>query len=187
MDSKYLIICLFLLTACSQKEADLRQGPPETIGILQQRFESTPPVSSSQLEGWLQAQIPTGTSAQELSATCFTIHGIPRTEGEVVWSDESGYVALLVTDYSADSLSYLQLYQRFLTESPAEADPELSWAGDMQGFAWNWQEPGTPIHYLEAGLFDRFHIRLRSNFPHGNAFLKELAKEKNWNQIFSNP
>lgn len=128
-----------------------------------------------------------GSSVQELSATSFTIAGIPRTEGEVVWADESGYVALLITDYAADSLSYLELYKRYLAESPAEADPQLSWAGKMQGFAWIWQEAGTPIQYLEAGIFDRFHIRLRSNFPEGDTFLKRLAAEKNWNRIFSSP
>lgn len=178
------ILCLALLLSCAPPDKQ-HQLPPETYHALKSRFTCSDPMSEAQLESWLRDQTPAGSTIQELHVSSVIMGHIPITEGRIVWKENNGYVALLVTDYAADSSSYFTLFQRYLQASPPVPDPLLSWAGDYAGFAWTWQESRTPIYYLEAGLFDRLHVRWRSNFPQEESFLSRAGSENNWNSIFS--
>lgn len=143
------------------------------------------PIEASVLEAWMLREVPSGYEVREVKASSVVIDGIPITEGRLVCTNEEGYLTFLLTDYIQDSLSYLQLYHRYLEEAPVEPPVSLSWVADYGGFGWMWSETGTDIQYLEAGIFDRFHLRIRSNQPAANTFLSTLGREKNWREIFS--
>lgn len=132
-------------------------------------------------------EVPVGYEVQEIKASSVVIDGIPITEGRLVCTNQDGYLTFLVTDYIQDSLSYIQLYRRYLDEAPVEPSASLSWTAAYGGFGWMWSEPGTDIHYLEAGILDRFHVRIRSNSVSANSLLSRMGREKNWRNIFSDP
>lgn len=111
------------------------------------------------------------------------INGQPVTEGKLVGVNKDGYVAMVITDYAADSSAFLNLYRRYLWESPAEPSPGLDWVKEYGGFAWIWKEDGSDIQYLEAGILDRFHLRVRSNLPDSDSLLQEVAASHRWQSI----
>ncbi len=117
---------------------------------------------------------------REAWARQLDIEGFQWCEGQMVATTGQGYLAVIASDLAADSGAYLHLYQRYLAEAPAESDPELDWVMQAGGFAWIWQEAGSDIHYLEAGLHDRLHLRVRSNLPNAPALIKEVAARADW-------
>lgn len=186
MKLQYLFILLLSsLLACESVSQDVGSAPRSLSHLSQRLAEHVEsPVEAGRLESWMIAEVPEGYEIQEVKASSVIIEGIPLTEGRMVCTNENGYVTFLVTDYVQDSLSYLQVYRRYLEEAPAEIPASLTWTVDYNGFGWMWTEPGTDIHYLEAGILDRFHLRIRSNQPSAASLLAKLGKEKNWKGVF---
>lgn len=184
-----LLILLTGLLSCDDVSDQSPASAPESIAHLSRRLAGNHemPVEASVLESWMLGEVPAGYDVQEMKASSVVIDGIPITEGRLVCTNQDGYLTLLVTDYIQDSLSYLQLYRRYLDEAPAEPPVSLSWTAEYGGFGWMWSEPGTDIQYLEAGILDRFHLRIRSNQVSANALLSKVGREKNWRNIFSEP
>lgn len=184
----YLFLILFAgLLSCEPISDQSVESVPRSLTHLSQRLavHRGMPVEASVLESWMLREVPSGYDVQEIKASSVVIDGIPITEGRLVCTNQEGYLTFLVTDYIQDSLSYLQLYRRYLDEAPAEPSASLSWTATYGGFGWMWSEPGTDIQYLEAGIFDRFHVRIRSNQASANSLLSKVGREKNWRSIFS--
>jgi len=187
---KYLFLILFSgLLSCDSVIDTAAVPAPKSMGDLSRRLAGRQgiPVEAAALESWMIAEVPPGYEIQEIKASSVIIGGIPITEGRLVCTNQNGYLTLLLTDYIQDSLSYLQLYRRYLDEAPAEAPASLEWVGQYGGFGWLWSEPGTDIQYLEAGILDRFHLRIRSNQPSAGSLLRKIGREKNWKSIFASP
>lgn len=189
--SNLLFLLLFLpgIFACESVSGHFVESAPTSLRDLSRRLATNHgmPVEASKLENWMLREIPAGYDVQEIKASSVVIAGVPITEGRLVCTNQEGYLTFLVTDYIQDSLSYLQLYRRYLDEAPAESPASLRWTGEYGGFGWVWSEPGTDIHYLEAGILDRFHLRIRSNQPSANTLLSKVGRERNWKSIFSSP
>ena len=172
-----LLILLLTLLAC---ESVPSASPPEGLPDLRERFAQGQPVPANRLETWLEGLCPPGMVLREAWAREVNLEGVRLCEGQMVATSEQGYLAVIASDLAADSSAYLHLYRRYLAEAPAEPDPQLSWARHNGGFAWIWRETGTDIHYLEAGMHDRLHLRVRSNLPGAPALIRQVAANADW-------
>ena len=181
----FLAISLFA-SACAPDVGSSHLSPPGTLQGLQERLSDNPaaPVSPESMEVFLRGLVRDPYQIRDLSTRDNAVSGRHTTSGELVMSGKSGaYIALVFHDLVADSAAYLQLYERFLEEAPPEMPKDMRWVERYGGFGWIWEEPGSDLHYLEAGLLDRLHIRIRSNLPDAAGVLMELAKRNNWDQM----
>ncbi len=181
----YLFVVAVALLRCGSPTPPPALVAPQSVQQLTSRLSSDLPPSLS--EETLLAMIPTamrGFEIKERKVRKMTIDGRDILEAQLVGVQPGGkYMACLLTDYGADSLSYLYLYRRYLQESPAESFAGSRWAQTWGGFAWYWSESGSEIYYLEAGLLDRYHLRLRSNVPDSWPEMERMATSFPWDKL----
>ncbi len=171
-----------LVSACLPEGGDERFSSPTSLAELNARLsrQHGNPISPEKIESFLSSIVPHTFHLKEQSSSTLYMGGKPVSRARIVATNEEGYLAVVVHDYVADSISYLRLYQRYLQDSPPEPPASLAWAGDYGGFAWIWQEAGTDIHYLEAGLFDRYHVQVRSNLTDAASVFHSISHHDWW-------
>lgn len=85
------------------------------------------------------------------------------------------YLSLHLTDYSADTLAVLRLWEGW---QPLDWPPQPAWPTPLPTF-WRWQQ--QPVHGVtrfEAVLDARYLFTLQTNHPEGKALLSQI-----WTQV----
>lgn len=170
------------LSACesadSAPSSSVRYQPP-TLPQLQARMQLVHPVplDAGQLEAWLPEKLA-GFELREREVTPLALGPVRELSARLVGVNAEGhYLALQLRDLAADSSTYLALFRRYLEEAPPETNLPATWLADNRGFGWIWQDPHSSLSYLEAGLWDRFHLRMRSNAPEAQALFRQMVQQ----------
>lgn len=96
------------------------------------------------------------------------------------------YLAAELSDYAHDAQAFLHLYDQFVRipqSTPPVTNTRQIPAPYPDVFIWNWQDAQTGVHYLEAGIFFRFHLRLSTDRPIGKVALDDAFKRLDWSYL----
>lgn len=109
--------------------------------------------------------------------TSFSGQKLGFSQARAVYHTQDGfYLAAALADYAADPKAFLHLFQQHqqIREAvpPAVKGRQLS-APYPDTFVWAWEDEQTGVHYLEAGLYYRFHLRLSTNQSQAIVALEE--------------
>jgi hypothetical protein len=145
--------------------------------------DTTSLLPDSVLASLLPSVFPPYESKQEES-TSFLGKQLGFSRARAVYLMENQhYLAAELSDYAHDAQAFLHLYDQFV-RIPQSTPPVINAlqvpAPYPDVFLWHWQDAQTEVHYLEAGIFFRFHLRLSTDRPIGKLALEDAFKRLDW-------
>lgn len=186
----WVVLILILAYSCEEKAAT--HLAPETWSEAQVRDQlelrrnkgDTLPVLPADLLAFCPDVWPPFERKEANSSGIYEKSAFLSQATTVYLQPEGGFLELYIADYAADQGAFLKLIRRF-EKVKDDSDPlKKVWPEKERGvFAWEKLDRQSQLHYLEAGVYARFHILLRTNLPEGRQSLAQAWEKLDWNEL----
>lgn len=101
----------------------------------------------------------------------------------VYFQADRSFVEVFLTDLAADSHTFLKCFASYEEALSSSTFPKV-WPEEEYGvFAWEWIDKRSQLHYLEAGIQNRYHLIIRTNLPESGKVLESTWSKIAWKKL----
>lgn len=112
-------------------------------------------------------------------------------EQQTFWSEahavyfqaDRSFVEIYLTDLAADSKAFLNIYAHYEEAINSSSNKEVWPENEAEVFAWEWIDKRSQLHYLEAGILNRYHLIIRTDLPESKKILESSWAKIAWKKL----